>query len=405
MKLGHRLLLMVACASMSSAGCAVEVSPSATTGVPPGAPGPDIGSPPEEVAARTFNATMTGREVVPTVYGTRSTGTGSFTLDADGTVLLYGVSHTLTSPTEAHLHLGIAGASGTVLLPLSIVAGVIEGSLPVTPEQALAIREGRAYVDVHSADHPDGEIRGQIARPGEIVYVARLSADQVNPPTAADSDGLGAFLVDGTTRRVRFIVQVRGMMGAPTFAGIGLGPAGSDGPLVVDLADPKTPPSAELTGARTIAALVNLDLGRWYVDVRSRRFVSGELRGQVLRPGQQLYVSRMTGAESVPPVETSAGGSVSVIVDANLERVIYDAALTGMTPTAASLAEAPVGANGPVLMPFHVLGTAFRAMRMLPQSSTLLRSLAAGEVYASAASATYPAGEIRGQMRRVALPR
>lgn len=410
----HPLLLCIACGSLGLAACSVAVTPPGpgeltSSAPPPGdepyRPEPEIGTPPERGPATEFNATMTGREQVPPVYGTGATGTGSFALSADRTSLDYTVEHTLAAPTAAHLHIGIAGESGAVLLPLTVAPGTLTGAVAVTPEQARAIEQGRAYVDVHSAEHPDGEIRGQVVRPGEIVYVARLSPDQVNPPTDAPSHGLGELLVDGTANSMRFVVRVQGMIGEPTMAIVGIGPAGVDGPAAVDLAEPKTLPAPNFSGERTLTSTTDLDLGRWYVDVRSRRYPDGEVRGQVLRPGQELYLGRLSGAEVVPPVSSSGRGSVSVIVGVDRDRVTYDVALTDVVPTEGRLAEGAPGEVGPAMMPFEVLGASFRATEWLPPGSTLLPSLAAGHAYAAVSSARFPDGELRGQMLRVGLPR
>jgi len=415
MKFHFPLLLSIAWASLGVASCAREVSaPSEAKGVPAAAdeaPGDppmretEIGTPPEPVELLELGATMTGREQVPALYGSGSTGTATFSLDALRSTLEYTVTHTVAAPTGAHLHLGIAGERGEVLLPLTMAPGVLSGTLRLTPEQARHIAQGRVYVDIHSADHPDGEIRGQVVLPGEIVYVARLTADQVSDPTASSGEGIGAFLVDGTTNRMRFQLDARGMVGAPTGVFIGMGPAGVEGPMVVDLTDPKTPAALSLSGARTIESSEPLDLGRWYVAFQSRSLPTGELRGQILRPGQELYLARMIGQESVPPVSSQASGSVAVIVDSDRSRIIYDVALSNMTATEAFLGEGPVGVRGAVSVPFQVIGSSFRSMRMLTQDSTLLSSLSAGNVYASAASESFPEGEIRGQMRRVGLPR
>jgi len=414
MKLHLPLLLSIAWASLGVAACAREVSPPSEIDGTPSADAPqgdpamretEIGTPPEPVELLLLGATMTGREQVPAIYGRGATGTATFALDVLGSTLDYTVTHTVAAPTGAHLHLGIAGESGEVLLPLPMTPGVLSGTLQLTPEQARHIAEGRVYVDIHSADHPDGEIRGQVVLPGEIVYVARLTADQVSGSTASSGEGIGAFLVDGTTNRMRFQLRSRGMVGAPTRAVVGMGPAGVEGPVVLDLTDPKTPAAMSLSGARSIESSEPLDLGRWYVALHSRSFPMGELRGQILRPGQELYLARMRAQESVPPVSSQASGSVAVIVDSDRSRIIYDVALSNMTATQAYLGEGPVGVRGAVSVPFEVFGSSFRAMRMLTQDSTLLSSLAAGNVFASAASASFPDGEIRGQLRRVGLPR
>jgi hypothetical protein len=70
----------------------------------------------------------------------------------------------LTGPaTAAHVHgPAMPGKTAAVLLPISNPqANPIEGSATLTSEQADALKRG-VYVDIHTKDHPDGEIRGEL---------------------------------------------------------------------------------------------------------------------------------------------------------------------------------------------------------------------------------------------------
>ena len=107
--------------------------------------------------------TLSGANEVPPVT-TSATGSGTVTVNADCTV-----SGRITvsgmAATAAHIHEGAAGANGGVIVPF-----VKEGdSTFVAPPGAkmneagcAAYRAGRTYVNVHSAKHPPGEIRGQL---------------------------------------------------------------------------------------------------------------------------------------------------------------------------------------------------------------------------------------------------
>lgn len=357
---------------------------------------PDVQAADVPAVAQSFVATLSGRQEVPAVYDTAATGTATFTLSADRTSLQYMITHSILLPTGAHIHLGIAGENGAVAVPFTATPAVITGTTPVTADQATAIEEGRAYVNIHTAAHAGGEIRGQIVRPNEQVYVAALSTDQENPPTTGTGTGLGEFLVDPTALRVRYVVRTTGLSGAPSAAHIHTGAAGTNGGVAIDFGAA----SMNIVGTRPITSVADLEGGRWYANVHTAANPAGEVRGQILRPGEVLYIGRMTGAQEVPPVTTTSTGSTAVIVSADRDRLTYDGAVTGFAPTMAHLHTGAAGASGGVVVTFDVTGMTFRGTNMPGVGSTLLGDLAAGNIYANAHSAANPGGEVRGQMRR-----
>src|SRR5688572_28643950 len=97
-------------------------------------------------------------------------GAGTLTLNADST-LSYDISYSgLTADfLAAHIH-GPAGpgTNGPVVVPLTNVAtnnqsGALRGTSPaLTAPQVADLTNGLFYANIHSADFPDGEIRGQV---------------------------------------------------------------------------------------------------------------------------------------------------------------------------------------------------------------------------------------------------
>jgi hypothetical protein len=65
----------------------------------------------------------------------------------------------------AHIHNGAAGKIGPVIIPLT-KSGADTWSVPagakLTDAQNAAFKAGDLYVNVHSAEHKGGEIRGQL---------------------------------------------------------------------------------------------------------------------------------------------------------------------------------------------------------------------------------------------------
>ena len=107
--------------------------------------------------------TLSGSDEVPPV-STMASGNGNFMVEADGSVSGDIATNGLKS-TAAHIHMGAVGENGPVIITLS-KSGDSGYSAPMgarlTPEQMVAFKQGKLYVNVHSAAHKGGEIRGQL---------------------------------------------------------------------------------------------------------------------------------------------------------------------------------------------------------------------------------------------------
>lgn len=132
---------------------------------------------------RTFRALLLGRNEVPPVR-TRATGNTVFQLNSTGTQLRFRlVIRNINRVTQAHIHLGRVGQNGPIVaflfgsskFGISVRRGVVQGVLTnedlIGPLQGRTIRDlirefesGNAYVNVHTIQNPDGEIRGQVRR-------------------------------------------------------------------------------------------------------------------------------------------------------------------------------------------------------------------------------------------------
>ena len=66
--------------------------------------------------------------------------------------------------TGAHFHgPAMAGANAGVVVPINgDLSSPIKGKATLTAEQTAELLEGKWYLNLHTATHPDGEIRGQV---------------------------------------------------------------------------------------------------------------------------------------------------------------------------------------------------------------------------------------------------
>ena len=114
-------------------------------------------------ADQRVKVTLSGDQQNPPV-STPASGTGTITVGADksisGSVTTRGVEGTV-----AHIHHAPAGRNGPVIIPLTKTSENV-WSVPagrtLTDAQYEAFKAGELYVNVHSANHKPGEIRGQL---------------------------------------------------------------------------------------------------------------------------------------------------------------------------------------------------------------------------------------------------
>jgi hypothetical protein len=106
---------------------------------------------------------LTGAEETPPVT-TSATGDGKITIAKDhsvsGTIKTQGVEG-----IAAHIHVGAPGESGPPIITLTKGADgtwTVPAGSKLTDEQFTSFKSGNLYVNVHSAEHKPGEIRGQL---------------------------------------------------------------------------------------------------------------------------------------------------------------------------------------------------------------------------------------------------
>jgi len=132
-------------------------------------------------ASGEFKTKLSGKEVVPPVE-TKATGYAVFKLSKDGKEITYILKvKNIENVTVAHIHAGKKGESGGPVAGLFMgpkKEGKFSGELAkgtITDQDLVGklagktigdlvklIKDGEAYVNVHTVKNPNGEIRGQI---------------------------------------------------------------------------------------------------------------------------------------------------------------------------------------------------------------------------------------------------
>jgi hypothetical protein len=114
-----------------------------------------------------FSATIDAAQETPPT-GESGTGTCTATYDSISNALSYTLTwNGLTDvPTAMHFHKADVGVPGDVEIPITGFAasasGTLTASATVDQEEEHDLLEGKFYVNIHTAAHPGGEIRGQL---------------------------------------------------------------------------------------------------------------------------------------------------------------------------------------------------------------------------------------------------
>jgi Ca2+-binding RTX toxin-like protein len=241
-------------------------------------------------------ASPSGDQEVPPVNSSAE-ARGSVVLSGDGSRITVRLefSGLGSANTLSHIHGPAAvGSNGPVIFDLGSSGGTagVLGPLEfaINAEQRAQLLDGLWYFNVHSSNHPTGEIRGQILM--DQVFEAQLSPQQVvGDAVVSQASGHGTLILSGTRDSVVLSLDYTGLTGegvpGVSTAVVLRGPAprGNNGPVLADfpLRLSATASDSFLTQEYPITAdeAEQLRAGQWYIEVSSQEFPNGELRGQL----------------------------------------------------------------------------------------------------------------------------
>ncbi|MFZ1675841.1 MAG: CHRD domain-containing protein, partial [Saprospiraceae bacterium] len=353
-----------------------------------------------------FSAQLKGVSENPPAT-TDGLGLATFYFDEDKSTAYVNVTvHGLSGPpTAAHIHDGIIGVNGPVIFPLALVGNRIQMEIPgITQEQFGKFVDGSYYINIHTAAHPGGEIRGQISAEQDVTFVANLNGLQENPVNTSDGRGLGAFhyTIGQTTLDVN--VQLTNLSSDITAAHLHVGLPGENGDVIVNLTDLIDGNRIHGTVDLTLQDIFDIATGAVYVNMHTTDNPDGEIRGQLVRQNGLTFDGWMSGLQESPFATTSASGLAVATVSPDLSFVnvwMTTDAVSG--PIGAShFHRAALGSNGGVVLNFSPDLNNNALDFTGPISADVVSSLLKGEIYINAHTAAFPGGELRGQLFRLA---
>ena len=259
--------------------------------------------------------------------------------------------------TGLHIHRGIRGQNGPVVLSSGVGAGLPEdgtGKAGITRQSAkldsadaisaindMVANPGNFYVNLHTTVNPGGSIRGQVLATKATVILSQLSpANEVPAIAGLTASGFAAVTtlvgrdLAGVIQSAEatFDVQYTGFAADTEFTGLHIhaGAAGINGPVTVNsMLSGAVPAAASGAGtlryvnrmtapnAATIAALAGLETNPagYYVNLHTKVNPGGAIRGQAVPVDASQFDVSLSPANEVPPIEgLNATGTANFIL-------------------------------------------------------------------------------------------
>ncbi|HZA63937.1 MAG TPA: CHRD domain-containing protein [Nitrososphaeraceae archaeon] len=146
----------------------------------------------EQQEEERFITELTGFEEVPPVNNTSAIGVAEFKLGQDNIMYIVNVTD-IENVTAAHIHSGQVGENGPIVVTLfkedtpttAMTTGVLsEGNITATNLEGpmagqllsnltSAMQNEQTYVNVHTQQNPNGEIRGQILNGTSAMMISK----------------------------------------------------------------------------------------------------------------------------------------------------------------------------------------------------------------------------------------
>lgn len=270
----------------------------------------------------------------------------------------------------------------------------------------------------HSGSH--GDHQHPSPQPGHddddssasAVFVSFLTGGaEVNAagvPNQGDLDGYGVARVRLNHEQGRACINAEVKNVDPlVLAHIHKGPAGANGPVVVDFTQFIDGPTVKgcVSADPALIDAIAADPAGYYINIHSEVFRPGAVRGQ-LEPRGSLRSSfriHLSGAAEVGnPGDPDGFGTARVTIRAADLEICLNARARKVEPlTLAHIHNAPAGANGPVVVDFTQFIDGTRAHGCVTVDPNLLQAIRSNPAnyYVNLHTAEFPTGALRGQLQ------
>ena len=379
-------------------------------------------------AQTTFEAYLSGSNEVPALTTTAS-GMVSATLTENNLVVEGTFSGLSGDYSGSHIHMGMAGEAGGVLVALSpTVDGDSKGGTFEASNNTFVLTSGQIdtlmmqglYVNIHSSTYAGGELRGQVVPEAEVHLRANLSGAFEIPAAKTMASGGVVLQLKGDSLWLSGSFQNLTDEFDTEVAGgshLHIGAAGSNGAISLTLTPSledgnksgvylASENAFELTSDQKEALMNRM----FYLNIHTKAFAGGELRGQVVPQSTATFFASLSGTAEVPSIKTDAAGAL--VLELHDDTLVVTGSFTGLSgafdATIAGGSHLHIGHSGEngavsILINADVdldlsAGIYSAEENKFELSTDQIDALMARMMYANIHTLAFAGGELRGQV-------
>ena len=159
---------------------------------------------------RQFTVTLSGSNEIPAITST-AVGAATLSINGDNTAhLKLDFSGLTSTETGAHIH-GPASTGENAPVLITLPLGTLDNHpLTLTTEQRQMLESGLLYINVHSEQYPDGEIRGQLQASTVTTPLTHIATSTTATTTADTVTGTIATSTPFTRNSIILVVNAWG---------------------------------------------------------------------------------------------------------------------------------------------------------------------------------------------------
>ncbi|MGA7723199.1 MAG: CHRD domain-containing protein [Ignavibacteriaceae bacterium] len=348
-----------------------------------------------------FTTELNGANEVSSI-STIASGTAWAILSDDRSTLYYRVTYAQLSSgyTSAYFRFGLPGINGSIMRAIQFNGNTASGSWTNLPDSiAGALLNGQVYINVGSANNPNGEIRGQLLLVEGLGFTISFNANTTRfNSDSTDASGTAWAILNNNGGTLTYHLTVAGLSSSINSADFNTSNKsfneGNGEPInIIDSS------AAGVWNGMDDVELDSLIHNNLSIYINTSNYPNSEIRGQVLRSGLIGFNASLDGGQEVPFVATGGSGTSWAVIDSDLSSLTYQITYAQLTShfIQANFYQVNSGVDEMIraITPY-VGNTASGIWPDLPDS--VIINLIKGNVYISVNSIKYPGGEIRGQL-------